>query len=627
MKRSNSHRSLLTLLGVIGLASVVAAQDAASSTHPSRAAQGDDQTLIATIEFPGVSTRINGLFRVRPGEGGIEVLRAHDSPGAPAYPSVWFPVTGDGAFVGAQDGVLWRLDPTGPERTIELPGIRFSGGAGGIGQARGVVVFGAATASGAPQLWRTDGTPDGTWALADLLAEGGVTVGSVVMFPATTASLGRELWRTDGTAEGTVLVADLVPGPDSAGLQPIGALDGELLFSRWDVSGATSLWLTDGSREGTRVLLEDAPFVYDRGHRFGDVVVFEARTWGAALDGVWRSDGSVEGTYRLSPDAPSDRLVVEGDRLWFRVGVDEALRGVWTSDGTRAGTRRVWGPPEIDPTAYVVDIVPLGDGVVFRAWTGAERASLWFSDGTQEGTSLLLPDAVEIGSLLPNTYYFGMLASTGDTAWFAARAGSVTDLWRTDGTVEGTRPSPLGGLAASQLPAPGPLLPFLDAGPVGSEPAPPTVIAPPVRLPLGVRRLRIDIRLGGFVDLRLRGDVPLGGTKDVEDETLTVDVGGILTAVALDRRGRARTTDGRRVRARVRTGRGGDPDRLRVDLRLRRAPVGSQLLDESLSVPAGEPHVDRPIDVEFVWRDALHTAESTVRYRQRKNRGTATLLD
>ncbi len=38
------------------------------------------------------------------------------------------------------------------------------------------------------------------------------TAGNVVVFLATDASTGRELWKTDGTAEGTALVEDICPG-------------------------------------------------------------------------------------------------------------------------------------------------------------------------------------------------------------------------------------------------------------------------------------------------------------------------------------------------------------------------------------------------------------------------------
>lgn len=76
------------------------------------------------------------------------------------------------------------------------------------------------------------------------------TIGSQTLFDAVTPTTGRELWRTDGTAEGTRLVADLWPGRESAFPQRFGTVGGLLFFSATD--GATdALWRSDGSAAGT----------------------------------------------------------------------------------------------------------------------------------------------------------------------------------------------------------------------------------------------------------------------------------------------------------------------------------------------------------------------------------------
>jgi len=53
-------------------------------------------------------------------------------------------------------------------------------------------------------------------------------VGSTLYFLATGPYSGRELWRTDGTYEGTRLVKDLYPGPDSANINFLTSLNGAL---------------------------------------------------------------------------------------------------------------------------------------------------------------------------------------------------------------------------------------------------------------------------------------------------------------------------------------------------------------------------------------------------------------
>src|SRR3954469_14496023 len=72
------------------------------------------------------------------------------------------------------------------------------------------------------ELWRSDGTPQGTAMVVDLNpgAAAGVrgaersllAVGDTIYFCGNDGLHGFELWKTDGTADGTSLVKDLSPG-------------------------------------------------------------------------------------------------------------------------------------------------------------------------------------------------------------------------------------------------------------------------------------------------------------------------------------------------------------------------------------------------------------------------------
>src|SRR5688500_6215148 len=81
----------------------------------------------------------------------------------------------------------------------------------------GVLYFSGKDAAGS-ELWRSDGTPEGTYRVADINPGGDsspsylTAAGGYVHFIATDGALGQEPWRSDGTAEGTVLVKDLWPG-------------------------------------------------------------------------------------------------------------------------------------------------------------------------------------------------------------------------------------------------------------------------------------------------------------------------------------------------------------------------------------------------------------------------------
>ncbi len=81
------------------------------------------------------------------------------------------------------------------------------------------MLYGADNGSHGWEIWRSDGTPEGTFLLKDIYpGTGGWWPGpslvshGVLYFSIQDPEHGVELWRTDGTAAGTYLVADIFPG-------------------------------------------------------------------------------------------------------------------------------------------------------------------------------------------------------------------------------------------------------------------------------------------------------------------------------------------------------------------------------------------------------------------------------
>jgi ELWxxDGT repeat protein len=110
------------------------------------------------------------------------------------------------------------------------------------------------------ELYRTDGTPGGAVRVRDLNGPDhsiplGLTPYRDELYFSATDSAGREVWKTDGTRDGTVLALDLRQGP--AGSFPIEyfEFDDQLYFVADDGSGY-ELWRTDGSVEGTTRLTD-----------------------------------------------------------------------------------------------------------------------------------------------------------------------------------------------------------------------------------------------------------------------------------------------------------------------------------------------------------------------------------
>ena len=69
-----------------------------------------------------------------------------------------------------------------------------------------------------------------------------VSVDDRLVFVADDGIHGPELWSTDGTPEGTGLVADLSPGPTGSAPEWLVAADGYLYFTADDGVNGRQLW-------------------------------------------------------------------------------------------------------------------------------------------------------------------------------------------------------------------------------------------------------------------------------------------------------------------------------------------------------------------------------------------------
>ena len=143
------------------------------------------------------------------------------------------------------------------------------------------------------ELWKSDGTEEGTVLVADINPPGGlgfghsspsspVAVGAVLFFAANDGVTGRELWRSNGSAGGTDRVRDIVPGAVGSDPEDLLAVDGTVYFSAMGPGTGRELWRSDGTRDGTRMVADIASgFGASSTPRFltrvGDAIFFSAR--------------------------------------------------------------------------------------------------------------------------------------------------------------------------------------------------------------------------------------------------------------------------------------------------------------------------------------------------------------
>ena len=228
------------------------------------------------------------------------------------------------------------------------------------------------------QLWKTDGTEEGTIQIST--GVGGVTelivMGDTLYFTGSgSGGGGRELWKTDGTSDGTVLVKDIRPGSTSSDLNAFTVAGGTLFFRANDGTHGNELWKSDGTEDGT-VLVKDISStgaVSNRIVSFGNIVYFGAND-GSIGDELWRSDGTEDGTYLVKDIAPGygssnpKQMTPIGDRLFFTADDDEAGDEFWISDGTESGTVMVANINQNQYDSNPQHYNKVGNLIVFQAY-------------------------------------------------------------------------------------------------------------------------------------------------------------------------------------------------------------------------------------------------------------------
>ena len=362
------------------------------------------------------------------------------------------------------------------------------------------VLIAATPRTGDAGLWTSDGTRSGTLPLFDFLPQGVPKffgdflgdLGSVQLMSVVHEDKGDynetpELWRTDGTPQGTRLLKVF---PAATYLDPQTAIvwNGRLLFVEVDAAGdGCSLWSTDGTPAGTRQIPWAQAACPSTMVPWGPQILFfvwEGGTGGSTTN-IFAGDGTPAGTHpvaTLQGFADSRGLAPIGGTLFFDLIAGEESQ-VWQTDGTGPGTHRASSLREVSGLQIfrgslyftaalsaeheggrgLFRIAPGGDPVpLARILHYSERtlydppsfaaadgrllflfeeiesdAELWATDGTPAGTR-----RVRWFEQLPNQPFSEpeTMVSAGGRAFFAASDGiHGRELWQSDGTPEGTR--------------------------------------------------------------------------------------------------------------------------------------------------------------------------------------------
>jgi ELWxxDGT repeat protein len=372
---------------------------------------------------------------------GTQILDVHFSHGAGSDPILFLPF-GNGIRFQTCDNApaqVWTSDGT-EGGTFALADASVSAYCAPLARLGGDVYFIAEDLNAQEpnlEVWRSDGTPGGAFPITrlapDRMATGLSTAGDRLVLFVTNAAAGGtgELWTSDGTELGTVKVTDLPDHDPSFLAASPGGLPGELFFQAANVDGFLTFWYSNGTAAGTRPLVEffspEEESAFTGFTRFNGAVYFAA-----GQGGLWRTDGTTAGTQQVLQDAVTE-LVPFAGALFL---LDQSARSLLRSDGSEAGTS---GIADLSDDQFFNQIDPqltvAGGVLYFAAFDADHGTELWRTDGTRAGTRIVADVAPGPGSSAP-----AQLTAAGGLLYFTANDGEHgRELWVTDGTAAGTQ--------------------------------------------------------------------------------------------------------------------------------------------------------------------------------------------
>jgi ELWxxDGT repeat protein len=205
----------------------------------------------------------------------------------------------------------------------------------------GAAFFFASDGAGDQDLYRTDGTPDGTRRAANIDVHlcpnfigtpPAIDLRGHLYFTASDATHTCRLWRSDATLQGTV---PLAAGPDGAGeLLAIARAGGRLLALNGEGWDQAALWAYDPSSGASERLAPVISSWRDAITELGGHTVFTSCTLRRGCE-PWISDGTVAGTYQLADVAPRAKNAYP--TFYTRLGAEILFAA---SDGT--GPSSLW---------------------------------------------------------------------------------------------------------------------------------------------------------------------------------------------------------------------------------------------------------------------------------------------
>ncbi len=350
---------------------------------------------------------------------------------------------GNVVFFAADDGIsgkeLWRSDGT-EAGTYLVKDIQP--GSVGSGPTRIIsfgdkILFFANDGIHGDELWVSDGTEAGTMLVKDINpgAEHAIrrssskfrdqiVMNGMLFFSADYGTSFGQLWRSDGTEQGTEFVSNVCP-TCIANIKRAGqftVLNDILYFV-----GIKNLWRSDGTTAGTYIVVEETdanwPVEISDLSAVNGKLYFAGGSDASYLD-LWESDGTKQGTKQLvelsgQPGSPTKFTFFDG-HLYFFYGSK-----LWRTDGTQAGTVQA-SDLQVDGPLRYSTLYPWKGELYFRAILPGSQGYIYKTAGGINNEEQVFEQNLQFASFNQPIYY----ASTDEYLFYdgviaSPAAGSI----------------------------------------------------------------------------------------------------------------------------------------------------------------------------------------------------------
>lgn len=326
-------------------------------------------------------------------------------------------------------------------------------------------------------LWKSDGTTTGTtevknrevdYGFGDYIKKGIFFNGLLYFVSFVTFSNGisgdRELWKSDGTENGTVKVKDINPNDGSAfggGNDPnFFIFNNALYFVAYSPNNGSEIWKTDGTETGTVLLknINETGDIYTYIHYDQSLYFTELNGYmyflaneGSNTVQLWRTDGTTAGTVKITTAATHTTVFRQLVNVNGTLFLSDSNGSIWKSNGTASGTTLVKVFSYL--SWYLTNVA---GKLFFFASDGVNGRELWKSDGTEAGTTMvkdIYPNGTSsVGQYTGDGTEIPPVVNNGVFYFVANSPTTGVELWQSDGTEEGTAVLEAFSLTNSALP-------------------------------------------------------------------------------------------------------------------------------------------------------------------------------